>query len=102
MSLPDASEETPFGPEVLVYKVNYKMFALLGFFDDNLITLNLKNSPETNIELREQYEFILPGYHMNKKHWNTVKVVSNINKELLKSLIKASYEAVLPKKKAKA
>lgn len=100
LSLPDTSEETPFGPEVLVYKVHAKMFALLGF-DDSLVTINLKNSPEVNLELREQYDFIVPGYHMNKKHWNTVRVVSQIDRDMLKGLIKASYEAVLPKKKQK-
>lgn len=100
LSLPESSEETPFGPEVLVYKVHTKMFALIGF-DDHLITINLKNSPEKNIELREQYDFIVPGFHMNKKHWNTVQVSSHIDKEFLKDLIRASYEAVLPKKKSK-
>ena len=64
------TEETPFGPDTLVYKVAGKMFALTGMPDFD--SVNLKADPEAAVELREKYEAVLPGYHMNKKHWNTV------------------------------
>ena len=65
------TEETPFGPEVLVYKVCGKMFALAAP-EDVPARMNLKCDPEQALDLRDQYEGITPGYHMNKKHWNTV------------------------------
>ncbi|HYG40167.1 MAG TPA: MmcQ/YjbR family DNA-binding protein [Cytophagales bacterium] len=95
-----AAEDTPFGPEALVFKVCGKMFALLTF-DGEVLRINLKNSPEINLELREQYSFISPGYHMNKKYWNTILINDYINKDLLFSLVDQSYLAVvngLPKK----
>jgi predicted DNA-binding protein (MmcQ/YjbR family) len=98
LSLEGSSEETPFGPEALVYKTKNKMFALL-MFRDNTLSINLKNDPEVNIDLREKHTFIQPGYHMNKKHWNTVTIHANIDKNFLKTLILQSYEAVLAKKK---
>jgi predicted DNA-binding protein (MmcQ/YjbR family) len=98
LSMPDAVEDTPFGPNVLVFKVNTKMFALMSFTGDQL-HLNLKNTPEKNIELREEYEYIIPGYHMNKKHWNTLVIHSYIDTKLIQQLISESYRAVIGKKK---
>lgn len=75
------------------------MFALSGL--ENFETINLKCDPEEAIELRERYEGVIPGYHMNKKHWNTVDVHSNIPNKLLLEWIKKSYDLVvasLPKK----
>jgi predicted DNA-binding protein (MmcQ/YjbR family) len=97
LSMDGASEETPFGPETLVYKVANKMFALLSF-DNETIKINLKNSPDKNLELRESHDYIIPGYHMNKKHWNTVVVQFNTDFVLLRQLILESYLAVLKKK----
>lgn len=97
LSLPNVEECNPFGPEVVVYKVNAKMFALLSF-DDEVLGINLKNTPDKNLELRDQYYFVIPGFHMNKKHWNTVRIVSGIQQSLLKQLIKESYLLVAPKK----
>ena len=71
VGFPETTEETPFGPEVLVYKVAGKMFATFSP-DDFPVRMNLKCDPERAIELRDEYEAILPGYHMNKRHWNTV------------------------------
>ncbi len=92
------SEETPFGPDTLVYKVMGKVFALTSL-DAEEFACNLKCDPERALELREQYDWIVPGYHMNKKHWNTVK--ANRNQVLFRELIDHSYALVvasLPKK----
>ena len=65
------TEEQPFGPDTLVFKVMGKMFALVGW-QDSPLRVNLKCDPELALTLREQYEAVIPGYHMNKKHWNTM------------------------------
>ena len=93
------SWDTPFGPDVLVFRVMGKMFALapIGVFD----TVNLKCDPERAIDLRERYEGITPGYHMNKQHWNTVDVTGSVPENLIRELVDHSYELVkasLPKK----
>ena len=102
VSKPATTEETPFGPEVLVYKVKGKMFATLGIDDDdNLGRTNLKCDPERAVELREEHEAILAGYHMNKKHWNTLVLDGSLPIELVAELIDHSYDLVvakLPKK----
>lgn len=97
------TEEFPFGPDTLVLKVGGKVFALSGL-DNPIFSVNLKCSPEYAEELRENYEEIQPGYHMNKKHWNTVNFEGNIPDELLRQLIDHSYELVvrgIPKSKRK-
>ena len=96
---PGVSWDTPFGPDVLVFRVMEKMFALapIGVF----ATLNLKCAPERAIELRERYAGITPGYHMNKQHWNTVDVTGSVPEKLIRELVDHSYELVrasLPKK----
>lgn len=98
LHFPAVTEETPFGPDNLVYKVKGKMFALCGIEDFG--SVNLKCDPERSIELREQYPQITPGYHMNKTHWNSV-LVENLPDKFVKELIRLSYELVrssLPKK----
>ena len=95
------TEETPFGPDNLVFKVSAKMFALLGL-DDIPPRANLKCDPDLALELRDRYEDVTAGYHMNKKHWNTVVIASRIPDAELKKMIDHSYELVvqsLPKKK---
>lgn len=84
--------DTPFGPDVMVFRVMQKMFALapIDVFD----TVNLKCDPERAIELREQYPGITPGYHMSKVHWNTVSVTSDVPHKLLLELIDHSYDLV--------
>ena len=91
---PVVTEETPFGPEVLVYKVAGKMFATLGF-ENEVGRMNLKCDPERALELREEWEGIIPGYHMNKKHWNTLVLDGSLPAALVTELIDHSYELVL-------
>src|SRR5690606_31003656 len=87
------TEEFPFGPETLVFKVGGKIFALTGL-DGSVFQVNLKCDPEYAEELRENYEEVKPGYHMNKKHWNTVNFEGSLPEKLLRSLIDHSYELV--------
>ena len=99
LQLPGATEDFPFGEETLVFKVRGKIFALTHI--DTFESINLKCDPEKAVELREQYEAVLPGYHMNKKHWNTVLTDGSVPDLLLKEWTKESYELVvqsLPKK----
>jgi predicted DNA-binding protein (MmcQ/YjbR family) len=93
------SWDTPFGPDVLVFRVAGKIFALAPI--DAFVTVNLKCDPERAIELRERYEGIIPGYHMNKQHWNTVDVTGSVPHKLLLELVDHSYDLIrasLPKK----
>jgi predicted DNA-binding protein (MmcQ/YjbR family) len=94
------TEETfPFDETTLVFKVGGKMFALIDVEESDRI--NLKCDPERAEELREQYDGIIPGYHMSKKHWNTVMLDGSINRSLIIELINHSYDLVytsLPKK----
>jgi predicted DNA-binding protein (MmcQ/YjbR family) len=95
------TESTPFGEDVLVFKVGGKMFALVAL-DEVPATANLKCDPDLALELRDQYEQIQPGYHMNKKHWNTVEIDSGIPEAELRKMIDHSFELVvknLPKPK---
>lgn len=94
LSMKKVTEETPFGPEVLVYKVCGKMFATLGF-EDEIGRMNLKCDPERSLELRDEYEAIIPGYHMNKKHWNTLILDESLPGDLVSGLIAHSYELVV-------
>ncbi|MBS1548154.1 MAG: MmcQ/YjbR family DNA-binding protein [Bacteroidetes bacterium] len=96
---PGVTEETPFGPDTLVFKVAGKMFALTGL--DTFASVNLKCDPERAVELREEHEGILPGYHMNKRHWNTVLTDGSVKDTLVRELLDHSYALVvasLPKK----
>jgi predicted DNA-binding protein (MmcQ/YjbR family) len=93
------TEGFPFDKNTLVFKVFGKMFALMGV--DVFDSLNLKCDPEKAIELRETYQGVQPGYHMNKKHWNSVLLNEDVSDKLLLELIDHSYELVyasLPKK----
>ncbi|HEV7332551.1 MAG TPA: MmcQ/YjbR family DNA-binding protein [Flavisolibacter sp.] len=100
LSKKGVTEETPFGPDNLVYKVGGKMF-LLASLDTIPLQFNAKCDPEEAIQLRDQYPSVLPGYHMNKKHWNTIIVDGSVSDKLLQQWIDASYDLVvasLPKK----
>jgi predicted DNA-binding protein (MmcQ/YjbR family) len=88
------TEGTPFGPDVLVFKVGGKIFALLAL-DDVPATANLKCDLDRALELRDQYEQVRPGYHMNKKHWNTVEIESGIADFELRNMIDHSYGLVV-------
>ncbi len=88
------TEELPFGPDTLVFKVAGKMFALTGL-DEADLRVNLKCDPERSVQLRERHEEIKPGWHMNKKHWNTVYIEDGtLSDELVYELIDHSYELV--------
>jgi predicted DNA-binding protein (MmcQ/YjbR family) len=97
LSLENVSESIPFGPGTLVFKTNEKVFLLLSL-DSESLQFNVKCDPEKAIELREQYNSVLPGYHMNKKHWNTIIVEDNISSHLIKEWIYDSYCLVTKKK----
>lgn len=99
LSTMGTSEGFPFDETTLVFKVMNKMYALTDLEGD--FSINLKCDPELAIELREQYSFVLPSYHMSKKHWNTILVNEFLSDELLISWIDHSYDLVvnsLPKK----
>jgi predicted DNA-binding protein (MmcQ/YjbR family) len=87
------TEGFPFNENTLVFKVRGKIFALADI--DIFERINLKCHPEKAVELREQYTAVLPGYHMNKKHWNTVMVDGSVPDHLLKEWIKDSYNLVV-------
>ena len=100
LSKPGTEETLPFGPDTLVFKANGKMFLLTGL-DEVQLSFNVKCDPEKAIELREQYPCVLPGYHMNKKHWNTIVVDGSVPVKQLKQWIDHSYELVAGKVKKK-
>lgn len=92
-------EGFPFGDSVIVYKVNEKIFLLVSL-DTQPLQFNVKCDPGKAIELREEYpEAVLPGYHMNKKHWNTIIVKGDLSNSQLLQMIDDSYELVRDKKK---
>lgn len=99
-ALPNVEESTPFGPDILVFKVAGKMFALTSK-DGHPPSINLKCEPELAIDLRDRYEEIQPGSHMDKRHWNTLILDSDLPSKLVRELIDHSYQLVveaLPKK----
>ncbi len=91
-----AEESLPFGPDTLIFKVMGKMFAGIGLeWEDAAI--NLKCDPERAEQLRDRYPDIIPGYHMNKKHWNTVYTERELEDDLILDLIQHSYDLVVAK-----
>ena len=93
LSKPGAEETLPFGPDTLVYKVNGKVFLLMGINSEQL-SFNVKCDPDKSLELREEYSCVIPGYHMNKKHWNTIHVDGSVSNKLLKEWIDDSYSLI--------
>ena len=94
------TEDFPFGDDVMVFRVAGKIFLLVPLITSPL-QFNAKANPDKAIELREQYDAVQPGYHMNKKHWNTVVVDGSIPQKLIKEMIDDSYNLILqslPKK----
>lgn len=101
LSKPAATEDTPFGPDDIVFKVAGKMFAIAALMEVPP-RVNLKCDPDLALELRDRYEQVRPGYHMNKKHWNTVVLDGVIPERELRKMIDDSYDLVvqsLPKSK---
>jgi predicted DNA-binding protein (MmcQ/YjbR family) len=94
MRYPQTSEEQPFGPDVDVYKVAGKIFAIVSPEDDPP-AISLKCDPIIALELREEYDAVTPGYHLNKDHWNTIALNGNVPDRELKKMIAHSYEQVV-------
>lgn len=93
LSMPNAKLDYPFGEDVAVYKVNDKMFALIPERKEP-VQISLKCDPQLAETLREKYETVLPGYHLNKKHWNTIILSGQLPWEEIQGLIRHSYDLV--------
>lgn len=93
LSLPNAKLDYPFGKEAAVYKVADKMFAIIQEGKDP-VRLSLKCDPQLAVLLRDKYETVLPGYHLNKKHWNTLVLTGQLPWEEVQALILHSYQLV--------
>ena len=93
LTMPNARLDFPFGEDVSVYKVGDKMFALVAEKSDP-IRLSLKCDPKLSELLREKYESVMPGYHLNKKHWNTLLLTGQLTWEEVQDLIRHSYDLV--------
>jgi len=93
LDMPDAKLDYPFGEGVAVYKVNDKMFALVQEGSDP-VRISLKCDPKLAETLRERYETVMPGYHLNKKHWNTIVLTGQLSWEEVQDLINHSYNLV--------
>ncbi|HVO86456.1 MAG TPA: MmcQ/YjbR family DNA-binding protein [Candidatus Binatia bacterium] len=93
LSMPGAKLDYPFGEETAVYKVDDKMFALVAEKSDPL-RISLKCDPLLAKTLRERYESVMPGYHLNKKHWNTIVLSGQLDEQEIKDLIVHSYQLV--------
>jgi len=99
LSKQGATEDTPFDESTLCFKVGGKIFALTDI--DTFESVNLKCDPERAVELRELHLGIIPGYHMNKKHWNTVRLNAGVSDRMVLELVDHSYDLIinsLPKK----
>lgn len=93
LSLPGAKLDYPFGENTAVYKVNDKMFALISEKKEPL-QVSLKCDPNLAESLRSRYESVMPGYHLNKKHWNTIVLSGQLEWPEIQALIKHSYDLV--------
>ena len=99
LSLKGVTEDMPFGEDTLVFRIGGKIFALMSL-NESECRVNLKCAPDYAIELREKHEDVQPGYHMNKKHWNTVYCERSLEDKMIRELIRHSYQLVfdaLPK-----
>ena len=99
LSFKSATEDLPFDETTLVFKVAGKMFALTDI--DNFVSINVKCEPEKALILREKYSAVIPVFHMNKKHWNTIKIDDTIPDKMIKQWVADSYNLIvnkLPKK----
>jgi predicted DNA-binding protein (MmcQ/YjbR family) len=93
LSMPDARLDYPFGPNTAVYKTGDKMFALISE-DKNPVQLSLKCDPALSQVLRDKYDEVMPGYHLNKKHWNTMVLTGQLGWPEVQDLIRHSYQLV--------
>ena len=97
LSMPNAKLDYPFGEEAAVYKVNDKMFALIAE-NRKPVRISLKADPQLSELLRQKYESVMPGYHLNKKHWNTIVLSGQLSWEEIQDLIRHSYNLVTSSK----
>jgi predicted DNA-binding protein (MmcQ/YjbR family) len=95
ISKKNSTESFPFGEDTLVFKSNGKIFALVNLNGD--LSINLKCDPAFALELRERYSSVKPGYHMNKKHWNTINLDGTVPDKEIQSWIDHSYELITGK-----
>jgi predicted DNA-binding protein (MmcQ/YjbR family) len=100
LSKPGVEEALPFGPNTLVYKVNDKIFLITGL-NEEALSFNVKCDPDLAIELRDRFDCVQPGYHMNKKHWNTIIVDGSVSTKQLKEWIDHSYELITKTRRKK-
>jgi len=96
LSMPNAKLEYPFGEDAAVYKVGEKMFAIVAEKSDP-VRVSLKCDPQLAEILRERYETIVPGYHLNKKHWNTIICSGQLTNDEVFDLVRHSYHLVAEK-----
>lgn len=94
LAFPGAEETFPFGPDTSVFKVGGKMFALSHLGADSL-RVSLKCEPQLAEALRETHAAVIPGYHLNKRHWNTVIIDGSLSEQMIKDLIEDSYDLVV-------
>ena len=94
LSQPDAEETFPFGPETSVFKVGGKMFALSSL-DGQPLQLSVKCDPELAVQLRAAHPAIVPGYHLNKRHWNTITLDGSLPDQMVTDLLGDSYDLVV-------
>jgi len=100
LSCPESYEDSPFGEEITIFKVKNKWFGLLVEREGNL-QINLKCDPDEALILRDLFKSVLPGYHMNKKHWNTVILDGSIPEKEIEAMIYSSYVLIVEKLKKK-
>ena len=98
LSLSGVEEGFPFGEDTLVFKAGGKMFLLVSMSSE-LLQMNVKCDPELALELRAQHDAVLPGYHMNKQHWNTIIIDRRLTRRFIEEQIEHSYQLVTTKKK---
>ena len=98
LAMPGATEEYPFGPTTTVFKVGGKIFAIASLAAEPL-TISLKCEPELSEMLRAGHDSIVPGYHLNKRHWITVTIGSDAPDPLVRDLVEDSYDLVRPRRK---
>ena len=101
LAKPGAEETLPFGPDVIVFKIGNKAFLLLPL-DTEQLQFNVKCDPDLALELREEYSCVIPGYHMNKKHWNTIILDGTAPSKKIKEWIDHSYDLIAKSTKKKS
>ena len=94
LSLPESLEDFPFGPDTPVFKIKKKMFGFLRH-KNGIAHINLKCKPEEAMVIRDIFEAVIPGYHMNKEHWNTVILNGTVPREEIEKMIDTSYSLVV-------